>query len=102
LVAGRSFLLTDRVELNALASDDLVAWIEAKLGQHGIRKIVPDNELLAETYRVFKRSKRVEKIMAEELKKQDDGIIAVPGDLRKQVVAHLAENPGSNGMRPCE
>jgi hypothetical protein len=87
------FLLEDRVELNAFASDDLVEWIEGKLDRHGIRKIVPDKEMLAEAYRLFVRSKRVEGIIEMELEKEDHAKIGVPGDLRKQVRAHLAENP---------
>ena len=37
-----------RVELNAMTSDRLIACIEAKLGQHGVKKIVPDAETLAQ------------------------------------------------------
>ena len=36
------FLLEQRVELNAFASDELVAWIEGKLAEHGVAKVVPD------------------------------------------------------------
>jgi hypothetical protein len=36
------FLLDRRVELNAMTSDQLVAWIEAKFARHGVRKIIPD------------------------------------------------------------
>jgi hypothetical protein len=31
-----------RVELNAFTSDALIAWLEGKLKEHGIRKVVPD------------------------------------------------------------
>jgi hypothetical protein len=40
-----------RVELNAFTSDALVAWIEGKLKQHGIRKVVPDGATLELAYR---------------------------------------------------
>jgi hypothetical protein len=40
-----------RVELNAFTSDRLVHWIEAKLQQHGIQKVVPDDETLQAAYR---------------------------------------------------
>jgi hypothetical protein len=49
--------------------------------------------MLAETYQVFIRGKRVERIVAEEIKKRQDVKVEVPSDLRKQVMAHLAENP---------
>jgi hypothetical protein len=42
-----AFLLTHRVELNAFSSDRLIAWIEAKLAAAGVRKVVPDDAMLA-------------------------------------------------------
>ena len=45
------FLLTRRVELNAFASADFVAWIERKLEQHGVAKVVPDDATLTLAYR---------------------------------------------------
>jgi hypothetical protein len=46
-----AFLRTRRVELNAFASADFVAWIERKLDQHGVVKIVPDEDALTMAYR---------------------------------------------------
>jgi hypothetical protein len=40
-----------RVELNAFASDVFVAWIEKKLVQHGIAKVIPSIETLEIAYR---------------------------------------------------
>jgi hypothetical protein len=45
-----AFLLNDRVELTAFTSDELVEWIEGKLEEHGVRKVIPDHEMLAEAY----------------------------------------------------
>ena len=42
-----AFSLKQRVELNAFASDELVAWIERKLLEHGVAKVVPDADALA-------------------------------------------------------
>ena len=50
------FLLHNRVGLNALASDELVAWIEGKLEENGVRKVMPDQEMLAEAYRRQRQS----------------------------------------------
>ena len=52
------FLLHRRVELNAFASDALVAWIERKLEEHGVAKIVPDDDTLANAYRRMRRQSR--------------------------------------------
>jgi len=46
-----AFLRTRRVELNAFASADFVAWIERKLEQRGVTKIVPDQDALMLAYR---------------------------------------------------
>ena len=43
------FLLERRVELNAMPSDVFITWLEAKLKKHGIKKIVPDANMLANT-----------------------------------------------------
>jgi Topoisomerase 6 subunit A/Spo11, Toprim domain len=40
-----------RVELNAFASDKLVNWIERRLDEQGIQKLVPDAETLDLAYR---------------------------------------------------
>ncbi len=39
-----------RVELNAFASDDFIKWIESKLDEHGVKKIVPDDDILKGAY----------------------------------------------------
>jgi hypothetical protein len=87
------FLLTQRVELNALASHRLVAFIESKLEQHGVKKIVPDDELLAATYRLAIRNREIEKIVAQELKKQNITDATAPSDLTDQVREYLTTHP---------
>jgi hypothetical protein len=87
------FLLRRRVELNALTSDRLVAFIERKLIQHGIQKVVPDDDLLRDAYRLHAKSKRLEEIVAEAIEDFDDDDITTPDDLNSRVVAHLEEHP---------
>jgi DNA topoisomerase VI subunit B len=87
------FLLNRRVELNALASDQLVAFIESKLQQHGIKKIVPNEEMLADAYRLFAHSSAVEKIIERELDNIDDDATEVPADLEKRVRDYLVQHP---------
>jgi hypothetical protein len=41
----------ERVELNAMASDQFVGWLEAKLAEAGVRKVVPDQATLEAAYR---------------------------------------------------
>jgi hypothetical protein len=86
-------LLDERVELNAMTSDDLVAMIERKLEGYGLEKVVPDGDLLAETYRAFHRSQRLRerfKEMEQQFDKED-GAADIPEDLGQRVRAVLAE-----------
>ena len=87
-------LLNERVELNAMTSDALVAMIERKLEAYGLEKVVPDEDLLAETYRAFHRSQRLRERF-EEMEQQFDKEAAaadIPEDLEQRVRAVLAEH----------
>jgi Topoisomerase 6 subunit A/Spo11, Toprim domain len=46
-----TYLMKQRVELNAFTADALVKWVEKKLDEHGIKKVVPDTDTLAHAYR---------------------------------------------------
>jgi hypothetical protein len=87
------FLLRRRVELNALPSDQLVAFIERQLTERGIQKIVPNADLLRDAYQLYAKSKRVEEIVAKAISEIDDGDIAAPADLASRVAAHLQQHP---------
>jgi hypothetical protein len=65
-------LLTHRVELNAFASDQLVTWIEGKLEEHGVAKVIPRDEVLRQAARGFAR----DLIAARHLKELEDRIAA--------------------------
>lgn len=84
-----------RVELNALTSDDFIAFVEDKLTEAGIGKVVPPNDQLAEAYRLFTRGKQIKEIVENAiaaLADADAGAI-IPDDLEAQVRAYLAEHP---------
>ena len=87
------FLLRRRVELNALPSDQLVAFIERKLTEHGVQKIVPNDDLLRDAYQLYAKSKRVEEIVAKAISEIDGGDIIAPDDLSSRVTALLKEHP---------
>ena len=88
------FLLHRRVELNALTSDQLVAFIESKLDVHGIKKLVPPKALLDDAYQLFVRSRRIERIITEALANDSgDRAVEAPEDIIEQVRDYLAENP---------
>ena len=84
------FLLCRRVELNAFTSSDLVAWIERKLDQHGVAKIVPDDDTLAAAYRRMCRQAEVQARIDDVLSSLEvDETIAVPDRLRDRLTKKL-------------
>jgi hypothetical protein len=89
-----SILLNDRVELNAMPSDDLVEMIERKLKEAGLEKVIPSDELLAETYRAFHHSDELREAFEEAEREFKATEITVPKDLREQVRKILEEHQG--------
>jgi hypothetical protein len=90
------FLLSGRrVELNAMASDQFIAFIESKLTKHGITKVVPAKKTLAEAFRMFERGERIRKSVEDLITAQHAEDIDVPDDLEPRVREYLAENPNA-------
>ena len=86
-------LLHERVELNAMTSDVLIAMINRKLKQYGLKKVVPSNELLGEAYREFHRSKELREEFEELESGFEESKIKVPKNLKNQVSAILTKHP---------
>lgn len=85
------FLLHERVELNAFTSEDFVTWLEEKLDDQGVEKVIPDDALLNKVYRRIKSLELWQKIFEEHRKDGEARIKKpkVPKNLRKRVVQHL-------------
>ena len=75
------FLLTRRVELNAFASDKFIEWIERKLKQHGIKKLIPDESTLSLAYRRIRQQAAVQKVIDAALANLVDDNSEVPDSL---------------------
>jgi hypothetical protein len=84
-----------RVELNAFTSDQMIEWLEAKLEQHQIRKMIPDPAVLEDAYR---RATQLHYLNSE-LRKikqtaQDKAnTVTVPDDLAEQSKTGLDADP---------
>jgi hypothetical protein len=80
-----------RVELNAMTSEQLIDWLERKLEENGVEKVVPTEEVLGEAYKraVFRRALEV---AATEVAKELP-TIEVPAGLEERVREYLEENP---------
>jgi len=88
------FLLDARVELNAMTSDQLVAFVERKLKRHGVKKVVPGQADLAKAFRLFARSLRAEQSVRRILEELDGGTdVQVPRNLARRVREHLQQHP---------
>jgi hypothetical protein len=89
------FLLEQRVELNAMTSDALVAFIERKLAEAGIAKVIPEQPILEQACRRVQVNLRLngeldalrERIAAEVK------TLPLPDDLAARVRAILSEHP---------
>jgi hypothetical protein len=93
-----AFLRTRRVELNAFASDEFIEWIEGKLQQHGIAKVVPDRDTLAEAYRRMRRQALVQERINEALAELDDDEedaepTPIPDNLIGRIKERLSDDP---------
>jgi hypothetical protein len=87
------FLRNQRVELNAMTSRQLVDFVEHKLKQHGIGKLIPDDGTLADTYRLFVKSDRLFEAFNEIEEESEEDSIRIPDDLGIKVKQQLVESP---------
>jgi hypothetical protein len=84
---------TRRVELNAMTSPQFVAFLERKLREHHVAKIVPDVATLNEAYVAFERGRRLEEAVEEVLEDIEDEDITPPKNLEKRVRSLLKRKP---------
>jgi hypothetical protein len=86
---------TRRVELNAMTAPQFIEFLERKLQEHGIEKVVPDHDDLEKAYKFFVRNLDIEKMIENEIKKHkfDADAIKVPDNLTEQVEKVLSEHP---------
>ena len=85
------FLLDQRVELNAFASDELVTWVEKRLAEHGVKKVIPDDATLASAYQRASEYAVVQKAINEKLTELRKTMTAasVPDGLREKIAERL-------------
>jgi hypothetical protein len=90
------FLRHRRVELNAMPSDVFIAFLQRKLTEHGVCKLVPADDSVLEQHarRAITRT-LINKALVE-IRPQievDAAAVELPADLRNQVVAALGVRP---------
>jgi hypothetical protein len=84
-----------RVELNAFTSEDFIKWIEAKLKEHGIKKVIPDADTLADAYRraylIASINRHVDDFLDEARDEADE--VAISKRLAAQIKKAIVEYP---------
>ena len=86
---------TSSIELNAMSSPQLVEFVERKLTGHGIKKLVPDDQILDQQARRVIKARLTQKVLAPAADdiQQQTGNAALPEDFRQQVERILKEHP---------
>jgi hypothetical protein len=89
------FLRTRRVELNAMTAPVFVAFLERKLAEHGVRKVVPDLDILERHARKMIEQRLVDLMMRENrpMVEAEAARTLLPADLSEQVTSLLDNNP---------
>jgi hypothetical protein len=90
-----NFLQTRRVELNAMTAPVFVAFLQRKLAEHGVLKVVPDESVLERHARRVIEQGLAEKVLDEvrTTLREKAASATLPDDLRTQVSAVLVERP---------
>jgi hypothetical protein len=83
---------TRRVELNAMTSPQFIQFVERKLREAGVAKIVPDQDLLAEVFASLERGRRLEEAV-DDLDEIDMKDFKAPKDLQRHVRKLLKQRP---------
>ena len=89
----KTYWAGQRVELNAMTSDQFVDWLHRRLTEQGVEKVIPTPDILAKTYQLAKRTKafNAELERLQETLQQEP--IAIPDDLPARVSDTLRESP---------
>lgn len=97
---GKKSTYGQRVELNALTSAQLIAFITRKLDEAGIGKVIPDADTLASAYRravaIHYMNRKFDEIHCEAVTRAQK--LTIPEDLAHQVKMKLTED----SMKPWD
>ena len=90
-----AFLESKRVELNAMTSRQFLDFIEAKLDEHGVEKLVPEDAILEQHARRLIEQQLARKAIARVASKiaKEAASQKLPADLLARIGAALEEKP---------
>jgi DNA topoisomerase VI subunit B len=78
-----------RVELNELTSPQFIELLEDKLREVGVRKVIPEGEVLEAAYRLQVKRARAQRAINEVFRDIGDENIEMPADLRKRLAKRI-------------
>jgi hypothetical protein len=80
----------DRSELNAMSSDQFIGFLERKLVEHGVGKVVPGRETLEAAYSRVCRAAAIQKAIRQAVGVMgEEDLPPVPGDLESAVTGKI-------------
>ena len=82
----------ERIELNAMDSAQFIAWLEARLRDAGVTKVVPDSAVLTRAYRRAYKRAVIQHAVDRLLKDMADDDILVPADLEHATRDRLVDS----------
>ena len=82
-----------RVEINAMTSQQLIAWLEDKLQGYGVEKFIPDQDILSMGFRRAKYLGLVEKKMKEMQESMVEDDEEIPDDLTELIKQKFNDDP---------
>lgn len=85
----------ERVELNAMTSQQMIDWLERKLLDIGVEKVIPDDETLESAFRRAHKRVVVQKAIDKAIKEYDDSELVIPDDLHRKIERRLDEDNGT-------
>jgi hypothetical protein len=90
---GNRRWMGQRVEINAMTSEQLITWLEMKFAEHGVKKVVPTKEVLTAAYKRAVFSQR----LGAEIKRLKEVVGKVEttdlDDINAKVVEMIEEDP---------
>ena len=93
-----------RVELNAMTNPELIAFVERKLEKHGVRKVIPPEDLLQRNFRAAVRQQKIEGHMTavQEMVSKEMEQFKPPRDLHRKVANELERHSAFSWRRAID
>jgi DNA topoisomerase VI subunit B len=82
-----------RCELNAMTSEQFVNFVEGKLDEFGVQKVVPDDNEIAVAYRLFRRGEKILRTVKRVIEEYQVEDVDVPADLTDRLREYPQDHP---------